>query len=138
MTNLILDDIGVTDDLAIFLGENGLGTVGTDIFSGQEPDSAPDLSLTLECYGGEPPEHVQDMRQPPFDVLRVQVSSRAHSWADASSRCWAAHRLLQLTNQPLNGTFYGWIDPLGYPIRLGVDPNGRHVFTFNLQVKRRN
>ena len=138
MTNLVLDDTGVTDDLVVFLGESDVGTVGRDIFSGQEPDSAPDPSLTLECYGGEPPEHVQDMRQPPFDGLRVQVTSRAHSWVDASRRCWAAHRLLQFTNAQLGGRFYGWVDPLGYPMRLGVDPNGRHVFTFNLRVKRRN
>lgn len=44
------------DELASYMQTNGIGTLGTDLFAGQLPES-PDACVALYEYGGLAPEH---------------------------------------------------------------------------------
>ena len=121
--------MSMMEDVADYLELAGVGTVGTNIFKGNMPDS-PDQCITVYAYAGETPDLSIDIERP-----GLQVKSRALTAEDALDL--AEHALAHLhkaTSQTINGVLYYYIHALQSPIHLGRDEKGRYMYSVNYNV----
>ena len=121
----------VLDELAGYLADQSLGTLGTNLFLGRLP-AAPDAAIALRQSGGLPPLESFNSR---VEAPRVQVLIRETSYA--ACRFWA-ERLFQsfenIANTPLSGVQYLKCESDTSPAFLEQDNNGRYIFVLNLEV----
>ena len=76
-------------DIANYLETNGLGTYGTNIFTGSEPPG-PDDSVTIYEYPGQPPSLKAGLEFP-----NINIRTRSLSWETARAKLQAIQDLLQ-------------------------------------------
>ena len=113
----------------------GLGFVaGTDLFVSAEPD-APDACVTLLDSPGFPPDTaVADYQKPGLNV-RVRGVRGGYSTAYAVAAS-VLNYLHTLHGEIVNGTRYVAIFASTDVIPLGLDENGRPVFSLNFNIHR--
>lgn len=117
------------EDISAYLEQQGLGTVGVDIYRGDMPD-APDECIALYEQPGQAPEQNWDAERPGLTV-RVRSVDRG----DAASRAYAVWKALNgLTNAALNGTEYHRIDASSSIAQAGRDGKRRHYYICNFSV----
>lgn len=125
-------------DLAERLEDEGVGTVGTDIFVGRMPDQ-PDSCVALTSYIGDPPRFLGNDNLPADERLSIQVIARAGRDASstAASLIDSVYDALPFRHETLtSGRRYDWCAPNHTPAQLDRDENDRPRFVLNVSVKR--
>lgn len=114
------------DDIASYLQTKGIGTVGTDIFKGEYPDSPDDMVAIYETGGFAPPKSWEG-DNPTF---QIRVRNRGYSLGRdvCETIMWTLHHVGEET---LGTTRYLYIWALDSPISLMRDPKQRHEWTMN-------
>lgn len=121
--------MSVMDDIASYLQTGGAGTVGTDIFKGNMPDS-PDECLAVYAYAGDVPDKSIDIERP-----SVQIKTRALTAGDALDLAEQALAVLhKATSQTINGVLYYYISANQSPAHLGRDEKGRYMYAVNFNI----
>lgn len=118
------------DDIALYLQQQGVGVVGTDIFKGQLPAS-PDDCIALFEYAGEP----QDLTDANLEYPGLQVLVRNKSYPAGRQKIEQAVRVLHgVSEQVINNVRYLLIQARQSPFLLERDENGRAVFVVNFRI----
>jgi hypothetical protein len=117
------------NDIGTYLQDQGVGTVGTDIFLGLMPDQ-PDNCIALFEYAGSPPDLHWNGEYP-----GLQVRVRNKSYAAARTKIGEAMIALHgLHEQTLSGTRYLLIRARGSPEVLKRDANNRVELFVNFEI----
>ena len=120
------------DDLARWLGTQGIGVFGQDISVGMEPASPIEV-VTLYDTGGEPPDTVE------LDLFRstIQVRVRSKNYAVAYNRHEQIRDTLILPGRIDTGSsVFVEIDMTSDIASIGRDDNDRYLMTANYRVIR--
>lgn len=124
-----------TDALATYIQDNALGTLGTDLFSGDmQDDNQPGPVTALTEYDGR---NSDTMTPAPIavDIPRLQVAVRAPSMDAAKTQIKAVRNLLlAITGQTIHGVRFIRVGPNGTIHNLNRDGQGRQMFTANFEV----
>ena len=120
------------DDLARFLQDNGVGTVGTTIFKTYVPKS-PDNCVTIIDTGG--PEQDPDI---PNDFATFQVLVRNSNYNNGRSKIDAVKDALhQVKNRTIGNNYYYYILAISRGGHIGVNENGLDEFSINFRCRIR-
>ena len=119
-------------DIAEYLEDQSVGTVGTNIFVGQMPD-APDECIAVMIYGGTAPDEVtEDMESPGLQVL---IRCAKDDFADGLTLAYSVFNALHgVTDTTIESTYYYRISANQSPAQMGVDGNDRPLFVINFTV----
>jgi hypothetical protein len=126
------------DEIADFLEDAGVGTVGTTIFKGQMP-ATPDACIAVIETAGREPQHTFGSNGIAIEYPRVQVRFRgaAQDYATPAALAQTAYAAMAaVANQSLDGTLYHSIDPIQPPFLLEKDAKNRLVIGFNAQLMK--
>jgi hypothetical protein len=124
------------DELSAYLAANGIGTLGTDIFIGQLPES-PDAACALYEYGGIAPAHTIGGGTAKYERPRVQVVARALTYSAARSKIESIYTLLDaVAGAMLSSVRYLRIEAVQSPAFLERDANNRVTMVCNFQVQK--
>lgn len=121
----------IIDDIADFLEDNSIGTVGTDIFVGQQPDS-PANCVTILDTGGLRPDIDLPTKKPTFQVL-VRNSNYANGAAKLSAIRDILHRKYNATLVGGGNYFYS-INAISEGGHIGQDDIGNDEFSMNFEA----
>jgi len=107
--------LGVEGGIAQYFVDEGFGTLYTDIFVGEEPESPDSLIVVLNTSGGDIPSAVSE-------EWLVTVRVRDESYETAHS----LHRDLAISLQEKGQGFFGAmkiarLEPLAPPVTIGRD-----------------
>lgn len=126
--------MALLDEIATYLEDKNVGTVGTDLFMGFMPDK-PDNCVALFEYAGEPMELTMGSGDPTLERPGLQVRVRNTSYSAARSKIEdVVDAFHGLANQTLSGTRYLLIKANQSPESLGLDQNNRSEFVVNFSV----
>lgn len=120
-------------DIADHLATSGVGTVGTDIFIGQQPPRSNDCITLYEKNGNEPSGYVP-LKKPTIQVI-VRNASYATGRAKAETVFDALHRQGNLTLGDNHAYFILATSDVGY---IGRDENRRHEWSLNFRLETRD
>jgi len=130
--------MSVVKDIADFLEDNSIGTVGTNIFCADMPDTPNDLVCLFE-YAGNPPMLNEDIDQP-----GVQVRARNTDYETARAKLQTIQNLLMrvgytedatyFDGMTINSTRYLRITPAQGITSLGVDAKNRADMVQNFYI----
>lgn len=124
----------VTTEISNYLATNGHGTVDTDIFRGDLPDT-PDLCTGLFPYGG--PYSVCAFEGLLWELPHMQLLTRGRTYLQARQRIENAREILQaVVNQTISGSRYLRIILKQPPYLLERDEEKRTVLSFNMEIWR--
>lgn len=126
-------DYSMPKDIAEFLEDASVGTVGTDIFVGQMPDS-PDNCITVYQYAGQKPQLGLDLEEP-----GLQIRVRNTSWAAAMTLAKSIYDLLHEKTWDTtmeSGKVVYFIEATGSMAQGGKDPKGLYHVILNFTVTR--
>jgi hypothetical protein len=116
-------------DIGNYLQDQGIGTLGTNIFLGLMPDQ-PDNCIALFEYAGSPPDLHWSGEYP-----GLQVRVRNKSYAAARTKIGEAMTALHgLHEQTLSGARYLLIKARGSPEVLKRDNNNRVELFVNFEI----
>lgn len=121
-------------DIASFLQTSGLGTVGTDIFVGELPES-PDNCISIFQSGGEPPI---DQGMDTIDRPGLQVIVRNSSYESCESTILSVQSLINQKELTINSVYYPYFGALQAPFPIGRDDQNLIRFVQNYSTLRRN
>jgi len=119
------------DDIALYLQQQGIGTIGADIFKGQLP-ATPDNAIALFEYAGEPQDLHANVEYPGLQVL---VRNKSYD-AGRQNIEQVRNTLHGLAETVINGHRYLLIQARQSPESLGRDENGRALFVCNFRVTK--
>lgn len=130
----------VLDDIGLYLQQQGIGTLGTDVFLYAFPDGQPDCIALFE-YQGEPPSQKAGMEAP---GLQVCVRNK-DDFEAARRKLQDIHNVLKLIGfeeneqtaqgTVINGVSYFRVAPvLSGIIPLGPDENGYVLLAKNYYI----
>ena len=124
--------MSMVNDIAEELEDDGVGTVGTNIFCGKMPD-APDICIAVSQYGGQPIDEVsEDMEYPGLQII---VRGAKDGYAAAMTMAEAVRQSIHgITDTTLTSTYYYRISANHSPAQLGFDGNDRPLFVINFSV----
>jgi len=123
----------VTEDVAIYLESQGLGTRGTTIFRGYLPPQ-PVECLGIFATGGAAAELIGNVDHP-----SIQILVRASTYDAAEGKAYDVFNAFHaLTETVINGSRYLLVEALQDPISLGQDENGYYLFSLNFRMMREN
>jgi predicted sugar kinase len=126
------------DEIADFLEDAGVGTVGTTIFKGQMPGT-PDACVAVIETPGREPVHTFGSAGIAIEYPRVQIRCRgaASDYATPAAQAQTAYvALAAVANESIDGTLYHSIDPLQSPFLIEKDAKNRIVIGFNAQLTK--
>lgn len=113
------------DEVVSYLVSQGMGTFGTDLFIGFEPDT-PKNTVTLYPTGGEPPKAVGGKEFPTMQV-RVRNEIYPNGYNKAEAIYGVLHRQIDFLD-----TFRGRCFAMqSSPMFIGKGTNGEFLFTQN-------
>lgn len=112
---------GVLEEIVAFLDSEGLGTAGTDLFTGKMPAILTAVGVVYEA-GGSPPDLGFGSSTARFESPAIQVVFRGakddYDGPRAKAKTAWASLLSVEAPQTLSGTIYNWIHPLQSPFPL--------------------
>jgi hypothetical protein len=124
------------EELGTYLQGLGHGTLGTDLFLYQLPDT-PDTCVAIREYAGAEPEFVHDQATPNMIRPRFQMVVRGPVIPDVmlkASQVWSS--LVTINNTTIDGTFYQRLVPLQSPFLIERDENNRWVAGANFEAMK--
>jgi hypothetical protein len=128
--------MSVLTDLAQRLEDEGVGTVGTNIFRGRTPDD-PDELVRVQTFDGADSRIRNDEYLPADERMSVQVLARSLYQGAAETLAESAFDAIQFRSETLaSGRFYPYVRAPRFPAYVGVDERGRHLVTFDVEVRR--
>jgi len=122
------------NDIAEYLEDEGIGTVGEDIFKSMLPANIDDVVAVYETGGLEPDPYLPT-KSPTFQVF-IRSSNYTTGMAQAMAVRTALHRKANIT-LVAGGNYYYYILLMSEPAHLGKDENGRDEFSMNFRCKIR-
>jgi hypothetical protein len=122
------------DDIADYLEDQELGTVGTDIYAGYLPDY-PDSCITVLDTGGSPPDPDLPTKEPTFQVFIRDVNySDGKTALDSVRSVLHQQANIQLVD---GGNYFYFILAISEGGHVGRDEVGRDLFSINFQCRTR-
>lgn len=132
------------NELTDYLGFNGVGTPGLDLFYGAMKESYPSSVILVQVYGGlgdepsmgDPGLNGKTIR---LEYPRVQILSRGvrdDTNGPYQRAIDARDALMRISNTILNGVKYLAVEPVQPPFRLRADANFREEYVFNCQITK--
>jgi hypothetical protein len=118
-------------DIAEYLEDQSIGTVGTDIFVGQMPDTTSNAIAIYE-YAGTPPECVGHVENPRL-VVRVRNTIYANARSKARDILYALHTKADST---IESHSYLYIRAVGSINYLGRDAENRVLFSIDFLASK--
>lgn len=123
-------------DMCEYLEDEGVGTIGTDLFVSELPAGKTD-GMVVTQYPGAPPELVCGTQGIRLDMPRFQFRCRYASEATAITKAEAAATALaKVENQSIEGTRYRSVIVLQTPGLLYRDENNAPNWGFNFEAER--
>jgi hypothetical protein len=119
----------LSENVATYLENNGIGTKGTDIFIGAMPDTQDDAVLIEDTGGVEPDRYVEVKKNTIQSTIR-DVSYKT-GYEKTDSIYHLLHRKYDPTVLEIGGVDVMLIEALSEPTYIGKDENGRFMFTIN-------
>lgn len=120
-------------EIATYLGENGIGTLGTNLFYGTLPDIDSTFSVLIRDTGGlRPDDYITDIKSPTF-----QVFIRSKTYDTGKIKLNSVRSLLHtIVNQTLidSGIYYRRVRALAEGGHLGKNDAGHHEFSINFEA----
>ena len=122
--------MAVDHDIAEYLEDQGIGTVGTDIFRGGNPPKVVNVTI-LTAYAGRPQDKSCAVEYP---HLQVMVRNSVYSTGYDLSMT-IKDELQRLGETTIEVVRYLAIYSLqSAPSYLGKDEGGNHIFTINYEI----
>jgi hypothetical protein len=126
----------VVEEIANFIHERGLATLGTDLWMHVSPDEPDDLTVVTE-YAGDEPEFVQDQLLADIENSRIQIAVRSTQPEVGRALAEQIYQaMMEIRNDVLSGTRVLWCRPSDTPAMIGRDDSGRFLTTVNFRVKK--
>lgn len=126
----------ILDELGAYLQTQGVGTLGTDLFTGTLPD-VPDNAVALYEYGGVSPVSTLGATNMKFERPRIQVLARATTYSAARSKIEMIFKLLHgLANTSLSSVRYLLVEAVQSPFFMERDANNRVKLICNFQIHK--
>jgi len=125
----------MADDVAEYLEDQAVGTVGTSIFVGHMPDAPADCIAVIQS-GGESPEMagpISGQIERPRLIVRVRNTSYASGASKANDVLKALHTAGEVS---LSGHRYLFIRAVGSVNQLGRDHENRSLFSLDFVVTK--
>lgn len=123
-------------ELCEYLEDQGIGTVGTDLFAGELPAGVIN-GIVLTQYPGSPPELTCGSDGWKLEMSRVQLRVRNTSEATALNKAKnAAAALSKVKNQSIEGIYYRSVNLVQSPGLLYRDENNRPNYGFNVSCEK--
>ena len=123
-------------ELAEYLEDESVGTVGTTLFAGELPAGVVN-GMGLTQYPGAPPELTCGSNGWTLELSRLQFQARHTDEATAMSTAKnAAAALTKVKNQTIEGIYYRAVTVLQSPGLLYRDATNRPVYGFNLEAEK--
>jgi len=133
----------ILDELARHLQDNGIGTVGTNIFKSYSPNKPDSLLIIYETGGERPQDTFGSTNVAAWENPRIQIISRSTEYQFARNKAESAFRvLIGIANQTIkassldSGSFYLRVNAIQSPFRLGIDENSRNLVACNFAVMK--
>lgn len=129
--------MSASSELAEYLEDESVGTVGTDIFVDKRPALV--NVMVIAQYPGRAPEHRMDgTRVIRFEFPRVQVTVRDTDDETAFTKAEAAAAALgKVANQMIENVYYRSVNVISQPGIQGRDENDVIIVVFNAEAERR-
>jgi hypothetical protein len=129
------------DEIAKYLADNSIGTVGTNIFKGHLP-ATPNTATSIFEEPGSGPSFTFGLA-PAYETPHLQIVCRSSEYKAARVKAETIYRLLDgvagVTLKPAatdTGALYLRIEPLQVPFGLGNDENARALVSCNYRVMK--
>ena len=123
-------------ELCEYLEDEGVGTVGTDLFAGELPAGKVN-GMGLTQYPGAPPELTCGSAGLTLEVSRLQFRARNTDEATALTKAkLAAVAFSKVANQTIETVRYRSVTVLQSPGLLFRDENNRPNYGFNLEAEK--
>lgn len=116
----------MANDVAEYLEDQTVGTVGTDIFVGMMPDTTNNCIAVYE-YSGEPPENVGYVEHPRLSI-KVRNATYSNGMGKARNILYKLHTL---NNTTLESHTYLYVRAVGSINALGRDAENRAIFSID-------
>ena len=127
--------MSLISEVAEYLEDQGVGTVGTDIFVGYLPESVVP-SLAVIDTGGLQPDRYLPTKEPTFQIyIRSATYSSGKAKLDAVRD--ALHKQVNTTLVSA-GEYIYFIFAISEGGHLGRNPAGQDEFSMNFQARLRN
>lgn len=121
-----------SDDIATILEDAGIGTKGTDLFSGSLPDTKMVLVIGVIDTGGFDTEYNTSIGKP-----TVQIRVRGAKFNDVYTKvAEIVAEISQAVDVTIDTTRYIHILETSQPINLGLDDSNRWNYTLNFRMER--
>ena len=120
-------------DIAGLLQTAGVGTIGTTIFIGRQPDS-PDACITVFDIGGTSPNPVYGRDEPEYSILVRGVLNDYSGGYDKATE--AKNALLGLSNQTVGDAIYALFYMRTDTTFISYDSNNRPNFSSNWRCNK--
>ena len=122
-----------SEDIALILVDEGIGTIGTDIFVSKEHET-PDECISLFDTGGFPPESGFRYDYP---TIQVRVRGKKGKYQATYNKADDIKAILNgKHNVTKNGTRYVGIWAMGDILSLGYDESDRPLLSVNFRIQR--
>jgi hypothetical protein len=130
------------EDIATYCANQGIGTLGTDIFVNNLPDTPeyPDNLVVFNDTAGFGPDHAMGgpSDNPAFENPSVQVLVQNVYSETAINTCYDVFQLLDgLKDQTIDSVVYLLVTALNSPFIIGKDENDRYRVACDFLVTRR-
>lgn len=130
------------EDIATYCANQGLGTLGTDIFVNDLPDKPgyPDNLIVFNDTPGFPPDHAMGgpSTNPVFENPTLQVLVQNIYSETASNNCYNVFQELDgLKDQTIDSVVYLLVTALNTPFIIGKDENDRYRVACDFLITRR-
>jgi hypothetical protein len=127
----------ILQELGLYLQQNGHGTLGTDLFIGQVPNT-PATMIALLQTGGEPPGRTHDTKGGvAYEHPTLAVWSRDTTPAAALTTAYSVRNTLEeIRNVSLNGSRYVAVEAMQEPFILRLDGSENVIAAFNIRATK--
>ena len=117
--------MALLDEVIAYLEDENVGTFGTDLFIGHEPDAPPDV-VTIYPTGGRPPSADRDKEYPTMQV-RVRNTSYVTGFTKAETILSLLHKQENVL-ETMRGRCFA---TQSSPSLIGRGENGEFIFVQN-------
>ena len=121
------------EDIKDYLVDQGVGTLKTDLFVGDMPNT-PDACVSIVDSPGLSPELRYEWERPGIQILtRASIGGYRSAYTKAKLVYDTLHGT---TNETINATIYKLIAAAHSPLYVGKDEKNRPMWSINFNIQR--
>lgn len=126
--------MSLIDDIATYLEDNGIGTVGSTIFKSWLPDNNQNVSMVVLDTGGPTPDiDLTSLKTPTF-----QIMIRSNTYSAGKSKLDSIRSLLHgVIETQVENTYILYMHAQSEGGHIGRNENGKDEFSINFICKTR-